>query len=253
MIGQIIGIIPARYGSTRFPGKPLASILGKTLLQRTYENSLKARTLSDILVATDDERIFEHVLSFGGKVVMTSVNCLNGTDRIAEVLTSSPHYLQANAIVNIQGDEPCLDPNTIDLAVRALLEDPQALMSTIATPLVNEEEAHQASIVKCVIDQKGNALYFSRALIPSNKTQTFKSGMAFRHLGLYVYKPTFILDYQKLPSTPLQMEEDLEQLKVLEHGYRIKVAIVDHATIGVDNPEDIHKIEEWLCKQNTFL
>ncbi|CAF23549.1 unnamed protein product [Candidatus Protochlamydia amoebophila UWE25] len=254
MTGQIIGIIPARYGSTRFPGKPLASILGKTLLQRTYENSLRASALSDLIVATDDERIFEHVRSFNGKVVMTSEQCPTGTDRLAEVLSLYPEWMHATAIVNIQGDEPCLNPLTINLAVQALVNDPQGQVSTIVTPLLDEEEAKNSSIVKCVMDQQGNALYFSRALIPSNKTNSFKNGaIYFRHLGLYVYRPSFIINYQKLPSTPLQLEEDLEQLKVLEHGYRIKVAIVDQANIGVDTPEDIHKVEEWLCKQNTFL
>lgn len=254
MTEQIIGIIPARYGSTRFPGKPLFPILGKTLLQRTYENAKRAASLSEIIVATDDQLIFDHVKSFNGLVVMTSPGCPTGTDRLAEVLHLHPQWKQAAVIVNIQGDEPCLDPQAIDIVSQALLDDPKGDMSTVVTPLISEEEALNPSIVKCVIDQKGNALYFSRALIPSNKRHRFnKQTSYFRHLGLYAYRPTFILEYQHLSPTPLQLEEDLEQLKVLEHGYRIKVAVVDHVSIGVDTPEDIHKIEQWLCKQNTFL
>ncbi|WP_068471085.1 3-deoxy-manno-octulosonate cytidylyltransferase [Candidatus Protochlamydia phocaeensis] len=254
MTDQVIGIIPARYGSTRFPGKPLVTILGKTLLQRTYENAQRASLLTDLLVATDDQRIFDHVKAFGGKVVMTAVECPTGTDRLAEVIQHYPGGMQASVIINIQGDEPCLNPIAIDLAAQALINDPQGNMSTIVTPLRSEEEALSPSIVKCVMDQKGNALYFSRGLIPSNKKHAFQASASyFRHLGLYAYRPSFLLEYQKLPLTPLQLEEDLEQLKVLEHGYRIKVAVVDEASIGVDTPDDIYKVEQWLCKQNTSL
>jgi 3-deoxy-manno-octulosonate cytidylyltransferase (CMP-KDO synthetase) len=254
MTAQIIGIIPARYGSTRFPGKPLFYISGKTLLQRTYENAKRSSVLDDLIVATDDQRIFDHVQSFGGKVVMTSENCPTGTDRLAEVLEKYPNWTQAAAIVNIQGDEPCLDPATVNEVARILISDPQADMSTAATPLLSEEDAQSSSIVKCVMDQFQNALYFSRALIPSNKKQNFNSKVSyFRHLGIYAYRPHFLLKYQKLSATPLQIAEDLEQLKVLEHGYRIKVAIVDHVSIGVDTPEDVNKVEQWLCKQNSFL
>ncbi len=254
MTEEIIGIIPARYGSTRFPGKPLFPILGKTLLQRTYENAKRAASLSEVIVATDDQRIFDHVKSFNGQVVMTSPDCPTGTDRLAEVLRLHPEWMQAAVIVNIQGDEPCLEPQAINLAADALLNDSNGHMSTVVTPLLSEEDAFNPSIVKCVMDQKGNALYFSRTLIPSNKRQCFEPQTSyFRHLGLYAYRPAFVLEYQQLSPTPLQLEEDLEQLKVLEHGYRIKVAVVDHVSIGVDTPEDIHKIEQWLCKQNTFL
>jgi 3-deoxy-manno-octulosonate cytidylyltransferase (CMP-KDO synthetase) len=253
MTVKILGIIPARFASTRFPGKPLVSILGKTLLQRTFENASQIKILDKLLIATDDERIFEHAKQFGGHPVMTSVSCPTGTDRLAEILQKHPEFLNAHAIVNIQGDEPCLDPKAIEEAIRLLLDDPQADMATLITPLENEEEALNPSIVKCVKDQKNNALYFSRSLIPSNKKHQFNpQGNYYRHLGLYVYRPSFLLRYQTLEPTPLQLEEDLEQLKVLEHGYRIKVAITEKASIGVDTPEDLNKIEEWICKQNTF-
>ncbi len=250
---KVLGIIPARFASTRLPGKLLIPILGKTLLQRTFENASQASILDKLLIATDDQRISDHVKEFGGHAVMTSLSCPTGTDRLAEVLHQYPEWLNAEAVVNIQGDEPCVDPRAIEEAVRLLLQDPQASMATIATPLRNEEEAYSSSIVKCVLDQQKNALYFSRAFIPSNKKHAFNpQGPYYRHIGLYVYRPTFLLRYQSLSPTPLQLEEDLEQLKVLEHGYRIKVAITDQASIGVDTPEDLNKIEQWICKQNIF-
>lgn len=251
---KILGIIPARFASTRFPGKPLIPILGKTLLQRTFENASLVSILDKLLIATDDQRIYDHVMEFGGNPVMTSVRCPTGTDRLAEVLQNYPELLKAEAIVNIQGDEPFVDPKAIEEAVELLLQDPQASMATIITPLQTEEEALNPSIVKCVKDQQNNALYFSRSLIPSNKKQKFnlQEGAYYRHLGLYVYRPSFLLQYQTLRPTPLQLEEDLEQLKVLEHGHRIKVAITDKVSIGVDTHEDVNKIEQWLCTQNTF-
>lgn len=251
---KIIGIIPARYGSTRFPGKPLVPILGKTLLQRTYENTCLSSSLDHVIIATDDKRIYDHAKSFGGSVVMTSEDCLTGTDRLAEVLHYHPEYLEASVIVNIQGDEPCIDPLAIDRVAQLLLDDPSAMMATVVTRLTTEEEALNSSVVKCVMDQYSNALYFSRALIPANKKASFNLNTPYyRHVGLYAYRPSFIVTYQKLSPTPLQLAEDLEQLKVLEHGYRIKAALIDHVSIGVDYPEDIYKVEQWLCKQNTSL
>lgn len=250
---KVIGIIPARYGSTRFPGKPLIPILGKTLLQRTYENALKATILHELIVATDDKRIFDHVHEFGGQAILTSSHCATGTDRLAEVLALRTDYLEAAAIVNIQGDEPCLDPSAINQAVDILLKDPDAHMSTVVADLKTQAEMQCSSIVKCVTDQKGNALYFSRSLIPGHKSGMPQALPYLRHIGLYVYRPRFLMTYQQLPPTPLQMAEDLEQLKVLEHGYRIKVAVTNCTSIGVDHPEDIYKVEQWLCKQNISL
>lgn len=248
-----IGIIPARYASSRFPGKPLAMILGKTLLQRTYENALRCTSLSKVVVATDDERIFSHVKSFGGDVLMTSVECENGTERLAEVYRLNP-TLRSNIVINIQGDEPCVDPATIDAVIAILKADPNASMSTAATLLKSSEEAVNLAIVKCTIDINQNALYFSRSLIPANKTGSYCSKTSYyRHIGIYGYRSDFLLEYVKLPKTPLQAIEDLEQLKALEYGHRIKVAFVNEASIGVDTPEDIQEIEKLLCKQNTFL
>jgi 3-deoxy-manno-octulosonate cytidylyltransferase (CMP-KDO synthetase) len=250
---KVLGIIPARFASTRLPGKLLLPILGKTLLQRTFENAKQATIVDQLLVATDDQRIFDHVKQFGGQPIMTSINCPTGTDRLAEVLQKYPELLKAEAVVNIQGDEPCVDPQAIEAAVKLLLNDPQASMATLITPLTNEEEALSSSVVKCVKDQQNNALYFSRSLIPSNKKHLFNpQGSYYRHIGLYVFRPAFLLHYQTLPPTPLQLEEDLEQLKVLENGYRIKVAVTEKCGIGVDTHEDLNKIEQWICKQNIF-
>jgi 3-deoxy-manno-octulosonate cytidylyltransferase (CMP-KDO synthetase) len=251
---EIIGIIPARFESSRFPGKPLATINGISLIQRTYENARQAECLSHLVVATDDQRIFDHVKSFGGEVVMTSVDCATGTDRLAEGLKLNPNWLQADAIVNIQGDEPCLPFQTINLIVESLLADPIAQMSTAVTQLITESEAFHPSIVKCTKDLFGNALYFSRSLIPSNKRGNFDPKQLYwRHLGIYAYRPEFLSIYAKLPQTPLQIAEDLEQLKAIEHGYRIKIAIVESSGIGVDHPEDINKVELWINKQNSSL
>ncbi|MFT4553136.1 MAG: 3-deoxy-manno-octulosonate cytidylyltransferase (CMP-KDO synthetase) [Chlamydiales bacterium] len=250
---KAIAIIPSRYESQRFPGKPLALIAGKSLIQRTYENALHCKSLDDVVVATDDQRILDHVLSFGGKVIMTSQNCATGTDRLAEVLKNTDLCNDVDIILNIQGDEPCLSHKVITDVINLLHNDQEAVMGTAAAPLTSLEEASRPSVVKCVIDQQGNALYFSRALIPAGKTQALQeNSLIYRHLGIYAFRKEFLSQYGDLPPTPLQMTEDLEQLKVLEHGYRIKVAIVDEVAIGVDTPEDISKLEKFLCKQNTF-
>ena len=249
---KVLGVIPARFESTRFPGKPLAKILGKTLIQRTYENAKKCEGLNDLVVATDDQRIFDHVLTFGGKVVMTQLNCQTGTDRIAEVVFSNKEYDGYDTIINIQGDEPCIETDVISKVIHAL--DDQASMSTAVMKLESEFDALDPSIVKCVFDKNGNALYFSRALIPAGKALHYKPDVDYyRHLGIYCFKRDFLLKFATLTETPLQLAEDLEQLKVLEHGYKIKVAIVHSISIGVDTPEDIKKIETILCKQNSFL
>lgn len=252
--GRVVGIIPARYGSVRFPGKPLADIMGKSLIRRTYENAKRSETLEEVVVATDDHRIYEHVIEFGGEAVMTSDKCLTGTDRLADAVKNLRRLHDAELFINIQGDEPCLEPQVIDSIAEALLHDHEAVMSTAVVKIESEEEALSSSVVKCVMDGKGNALYFSRALIPSNKASHYNPQITYyKHLGIYGYRREFLLHYAELKTTPLQLAEDLEQLKVLEHGYRIKTAIVKSCGIGVDTPEDIKKVEQLLCKQNTSL
>lgn len=250
---EVVGVIPARYGSTRFPGKPLAPILGKTLIQRTYENALKCSVLDDVVVATDDQRIFDHVLSFNGRVVMTSPHHLTGTDRIAEVIATTGRYESSKIIVNIQGDEPCINPEAITSGVNALKNDSKAVMST-AVVLLPSDYSDDPNTVKCVMDLNGYALYFSRSLIPGNRTGALSKEIPYyKHIGLYIFKRDFLLKYGGLEPTPLQQIEDLEQLKVLEHGYPIKVVVVDYLNVDVNTPEDIKKVEKELCKQNTSL
>lgn len=247
----VLGVIPARYGSTRFPGKPLAKILGKTLIQRTYENALCCNALDELVVATDDPRILDHVQAFGGNAVMTSVECSTGSDRLAEVIKNNSRYENTQIVVNIQGDEPTFNPSTIKKVVEALQNDTKAVVSTPVAPMC-PEIAFNPNSPKCVIDLNGYALYFSRSLIPGNLTGNYEKKINYyKHVGLYAYKKDFLLTYTTLPATPLQLAEDLEQLKIIEHGYRIKVVVVDCVSTDVNVPEDIKKIEIELCKQNT--
>jgi 3-deoxy-manno-octulosonate cytidylyltransferase (CMP-KDO synthetase) len=252
-IPQVVAIIPARYGSTRFPGKPLIEIQGKTLIQRTYENAKKCRLLDEVMIATDDQRIFDHANSFGAPVIMTPESCPTGSDRLAFVIEHVPRLQQAEIIVNVQGDEPCLDPSVISHLITTLREDDSAVMSTAVVKLTSEDEAHNPSEVKCVLALDGTALYFSRSLIPGSPRLAYQNDIPYyKHLGIYAYRPDFLLKYVRLPMTPLQVVEDLEQLKVLEHGYKIKAAIVESASVGVNTPEDIKRVEQELCKQNSF-
>ncbi len=251
---KIVGIIPARYGSSRFPGKILAPIAGKSLIQRTYENAFRCTSLDRLIIATDDMQIFNHAKEFCANVVMTSPSCATGTDRLAEALRLDKRLDDADIIINIQGDEPCIDPEVINQVAIALANDPEAVMSTAVVKLTSAEEAQNPSVVKCVIDNNYNAIYFSRALIPAgHKGQMLPHIPYYRHMGIYGFRRQFLLEYANLPQTPLQMAEELEQLKVLEHGFKIKVAVVDHFSIGVDTPDDVQKVEQWLCAQNTSL
>ncbi|MBS0622827.1 MAG: 3-deoxy-manno-octulosonate cytidylyltransferase [Verrucomicrobia bacterium] len=236
-----IGFIPARWGSSRFPGKPLAKIFDKTLIQSTYE-AAKTADLEAVVVATDDLRIFEHVRSFGGEVVMTSSNCATGTDRLAEAVLSHPLGQQASIIVNIQGDWPCVCPKGVDAVVQALQEDEGAVMSSGAT-LLDPKDLNNPHTVKCWIDDKGRATAFSRLPLADGP---------YKHLGIYCYRRSFLLTYPTLPTTPGQEREDLEQLKALEHGYHIAMAIVGEAGPSVDRPEDIQKVERYKCRQNIY-
>lgn len=247
---SIVGIIPARFASSRFPGKMLAPIMGKSLIQRTYENAKRYKDFKDIVVLTEDERVVEHVKSFGGKVLMTSASCQTGTDRIVEALHTYPWLQDFEYVVNIQGDEPMLDMRIIRESLDLLLEDKDAVVSTAAIRIKTQEEAISPSCVKCVMDLKGNALYFSRSVIPFNRETSFDFTSYYRHIGLYCFRGEFLLHYKDLCPTPLQMIESLEQLKILEHGFRIKVATVSEQFLScaVDVPDDIARVEQLLCK-----
>lgn len=235
-----IGIIPARYASTRFPGKPLAKILNKTLLQRTFEQASLCKELSKIVIATDDERILNHAREFGAEAVMTSPACPNGTERIFEVVNHYPEYHDFDVVINIQGDEPCLNPTMISKMLARLEEDTEAVVVTPIS-LLEEKDLNNPSVVKCVKTLNNRALYFSRSPIPG-----------YRHVGLYAYRKNFLKTYATLAPSPLQLSEDLEQLKILEYGYPMAVVVVEKPGPDVNEPNDIEKIEKYLWQQNSF-
>ncbi|MCL5022964.1 MAG: 3-deoxy-manno-octulosonate cytidylyltransferase [Nitrospirae bacterium] len=250
-------VIPARYDSTRFPGKPLALLRGKTVIQHVYENSRGARLAEDVIVATDSETIFEKVLSFGGKAVMTARDHASGTDRIAEVAAS----LRCDIIVNVQGDEPLIRPDMIDEAIR-LLSDGRADIGTLVKAIEEPEEVLDPHVVKAVFDREGFALYFSRAPIPyhrdvfgSEALECGTSGLRnvraaelfmFKHVGIYSYRREALLKFQAMRPSRLEEREKLEQLRALENGFRIKVGETSGKTMGIDTPEDLERAEKWL-------
>lgn len=250
---RVIAIIPARYNSSRFPGKLLTTILGKSVLQRTYESTLASKKIDTVLIATDDSRIAEHVHQFGGKTIFTSPDCPTGSDRLVEVLKNYPELTRGEIIVNIQGDEPCIAHATIDAVIEAMNQDPTQVMTTAVIKIVDPAEILNPSVVKCVMNQRGEALYFSRSPIPGLKPGNTPVVPYFQHLGVYAFRRDFLLTYGALPMTPLQITEDLEHLKVLEAGYKIKVVQVEGTSPHVDVPEDIQKVINWLCIQNTSL
>ncbi|KAL8131479.1 hypothetical protein AgCh_007423 [Apium graveolens] len=218
---RVVGIIPARYASTRFEGKPLVQILGKPMIQRTWERANLATTLDHVVVATDDEKIASCCRGFGADVIMTSESCRNGTERCNEALQKLKK--KYDVVVNIQGDEPLIEPEIIDGIVKALQGAPDAVFSTAVTALA-PEDAFDPNRVKCVVDNSGYAIYFSRGLIPYNKSGKVNPKFPYLlHLGIQSFDTKFLKIYPELPPTPLQLEEDLEQLKVLENGYKMKV------------------------------
>ncbi len=229
---------PARYASSRFPGKALADIAGKPMIQWVYERARQAQCLQRLLVATDDERIAAAVQRFGGEVVMTSPHHPSGTDRLAEAVRDLP----CDVVVNVQGDEPLIDPRAIEQAVQPLLDDATIVMSTLATPITSEDVWRDPNVVKVVTDADGFALYFSRSSIPYHRDGTPPLN-ALHHVGLYVYRKEFLLRFAALSPTPLERLERLEQLRVLENGGKIKVVVTDYTAIGVDTVEDLEKVK----------
>ncbi|XP_057949794.1 3-deoxy-manno-octulosonate cytidylyltransferase, mitochondrial-like [Malania oleifera] len=245
---RVVGVIPARFASSRFEGKPLVEILGKPMIQRTWERAKLATTLGQLVVATDDERIAECCQGFGAEVIMTSESCRNGTERCNEAVQKIKKKF--DIVVNIQGDEPLIEPEVIDGIVKALQAAPDAVFSTAVTSL-KPEDASDPNRVKCVVDNRGYAIYFSRGLIPYNKSGKVNPCFPYLlHLGIQSYDAQFLSMYPELSPTPLQLEEDLEQLKVLENGYKMKVIKVDHDAHGVDTPEDVKKIESFMRERN---
>jgi 3-deoxy-manno-octulosonate cytidylyltransferase (CMP-KDO synthetase) len=241
-------LIPARFNSSRFPGKLLALAQGKTVLERTIGSALDYFPENRLFVATDDERIARHVESLGVTPIWTSPECPSGTDRIAEAVAKHPELAQTEIIVNLQGDYPLTPRETLEAAIQALQSDPTAAMSTVAAPIQSLEDFLAPHIVKVVLDSNNNALYFSRAPIPFSKEGIPIN--ALHHIGLYCFRRRFLLQYPRIPRTLLQLQEDLEQLKLLESGWKIKVAIVAEKVIGIDVPEDLAKLKEFLKRVN---
>lgn len=235
-MAKIIGVIPARYGSTRFPGKPLAPLLGKPLIQWVYEAALLARTLDEVLIATDDSRIAEASRSFGAPVVMTKTNHPSGTDRVAEVAESK----EASIIVNIQADEPLIQGWMIDLLIPPLISG-EAEISSLMAPVYDPEAIHDVNRVKVVVDRRGYALYFSRAPLPWGVRDFF-----YQHIGIYGYRKEVLEAFCQLPPSRLEKIERLEQLRALENGFRIRLLEIPEPTLGVDTPEDLIKLEKYL-------
>lgn len=231
-------IIPARYHSTRFPGKMLAELWGKPLVQHVWERCRQARQADHVIVATDHPAIAAAAQAFGAEVVMTRSDHSSGTDRVAEVAAN----LSADLIVNVQGDEPMVDPAHIDAAIAPLAADPALPVGTLCCPLERMEDLANPNVVKVVCDLRGNALYFSRLPIPFVRDHGAEA-VRYRHIGLYVYRRDFLLRLARLPPTPLELAERLEQLRVLEHGHPIRVVMVEHTSPGVDTPADLARLE----------
>jgi 3-deoxy-manno-octulosonate cytidylyltransferase (CMP-KDO synthetase) len=245
-----IGVIPARYDSSRFPGKPLSDLLGKPMIQHVAERAGKAGTLSRVLVATDDERILKAVLAFGGEAVMTPSGIPSGTDRAAFIAKT----LDADIFVNIQGDEPLIEPEEIDRVVRILADDSGAEVGTLVKKISDPEELESPNTAKVVIDASGFALYFSRNPVPFFRDETdprvkIRKHCYWKHVGIYSYRREFLLQYAQWKPTPLELAEKLEQLRVIEMGHRIKTAETRFEPVCVDTPSDAEKVRR-LLRQN---
>lgn len=236
-----VGIIPARYSSTRLPGKPLLEISGRPMIQHVYERARQARTLCEVIVATDDARIVEAVRGFGGKAVLTSTEHPSGTDRLAEVARD----LDADVIVNIQGDEPLVEPAEIDMLVAPFRRQRSLMMATLATPIQEESDWLDPSVVKVVVSQSGNALYFSRQPLPYQREGFPVERL--KHIGMYAYRREFLLKFTDLPRTPLEQAESLEQLRALEFGFPIRVLKTDQDAISVDTPADLQRVRKLVA------
>jgi 3-deoxy-manno-octulosonate cytidylyltransferase (CMP-KDO synthetase) len=236
---EILGVIPARYESSRFPGKPLAIIAGKSMLQHVWERATRARTLSRLAIATDDDRIFREARRFGAEVCMTRGDHSSGSDRVAEVAAGG----RAEVIVNIQGDEPLIDPEAVDAAVQGLLEAEGAPMGTLKRRIEDPAEVSNPNVVKVATDLEGNAIYFSRSAIPYVRGGT---AVYYKHVGLYVYRREFLLGYSSLTRGPLEEAEKLEQLRALENGYKIHVVETGYESLGVDTPEDLRRVSALI-------
>jgi len=241
---KVVVVIPARYASTRLPGKPLVPLAGQPMIQRVYERAKAAQRVDQVIVATDDERILKTVQGFGGEARMTRTEHRTGTERVAEVAA----HVAGDVFVNVQGDEPLLDPASVDTAVGALLEEPRAEVATVATPIRTPADIMDPNVCKVVLDFEENALYFSRAPIPWVRDTASKVQVRhLKHLGLYVFQRDALLEYPTLPQGELERVEQLEQLRWMENGWKIRVAEVEHDAVSVDVPEDVARVEKLLA------
>lgn len=241
-IPKVLGVIPSRFASTRLPGKPLADIAGEPMVVRVLKRAQQAQWINEVVVATDDARILHAVRESNGTALMTSESCASGTDRVAEIAGQ----MDADIVVNIQGDEPFIDPASIDTAVQLLIEDENAAMGTLACPIHRMEDLFSPDTVKVVIDDNSRALYFSRSAIPfcrdaRKQGDWLAHGVFHQHIGLYVYRSEFLKTYTQWPQSPLEKLEKLEQLRALENGVNIHVGIVDEVPLSVDTQEDLEK------------
>ena len=242
---QVIAIIPARYKSNRFPGKPLAPINGKPMIQHVVERARKVNLLSRVVVATDDERIARCVAAFDGEYVMTRDDHVSGTDRLAEA-AETLGVCEHDIVVNIQGDQPLFPPEIIDQVTRPLLEDPNVPMSTLIYKIIREEEIEDPNHVKTVFDKDNYALYFSRSAIPFQRNPGEGTPTYYKHLGVYGYRKNFLLTFVGLPEGEWEHFEKLEQLRALEFGYRIKVVLTTHDSVEVDTDEQLRQVEKLI-------
>jgi 3-deoxy-manno-octulosonate cytidylyltransferase (CMP-KDO synthetase) len=246
MAMKILAVIPARYASTRLPGKPLISIAGKPMIERVWERARRASLVSGVIVATDDERIAQAVKSFGGEVALTRADHRSGTERVAEVAAAHP---DAEILVNVQGDMPLIEPAAIDEAIEAVRSDEDVKMGTLAVPITNPAEIMDPNVVKTVLDFDGNALYFSRAPIPwVRDRQGPVHARHLKHLGLYVFRREALLEFATFPQGDLERLEQLEQLRWLENGFRIRVEETEYKSVEVDTPEDVKRVEQVLAR-----
>ena len=246
---KIIGIIPSRFASTRLPAKPLVDICGKSMIQRVYEQATQSKLLTNVIVATDDSRIESAVKSFGGNVVMTPADIQSGSDRIALVAKN----FKVDIVVNIQGDEPMIDPELIDQTIQLLIDDKEAVVGTAVKRTSAHQEIFNSNVVKVVMDKNNYALYFSRSSIPfirdAKKDEDWLNGTTFyKHFGIYVYRADFLQQYSALKHSILEISEKLEQLRILENGFKIKCAVTDYESIPIDTPEDLQKVIGLLKK-----
>jgi len=242
---KAIGVIPARWGSTRFEGKVLADLLGKPVVQHVWESARKAKALDDLVVACDDERIMKVVEGFGGKAVYTSVDQPSGTDRLAEVINP----MDVKIVVNIQGDEPLVKSIMIDNLVMALEDEKVAQMATMVKRIDDSSELTNSNVVKAIFDKNGYAIYFSRYAIPYNRTNSVdkdKLPVYYKHIGMYAYTKDFLFTFRNLPKSALENAEKLEQLRVLEYGYKIKVVETKFDTVGVDTQDDLARVRDIM-------